>query len=113
MRAAGMVFGILLVLLGMVFCAAAVATGLWQRWILGGMLSASGLLLLSLSRLRPERTTIEHHVELPGDTHLQSLTCERCGGSLDSRSVTYRAGAIFVTCPYCEANYQLEEEPKW
>ncbi|GAG08140.1 unnamed protein product, partial [marine sediment metagenome] len=34
-------------------------------------------------------------------------------GTLDSKSVSVQAGAVFVNCPYCESSYQIEEAPKW
>jgi uncharacterized Zn-finger protein len=24
-----------------------------------------------------------------------------------------KLGAVFIACPYCHSQYQIEEEPKW
>lgn len=115
MKAVGYLFAGLLILLGILFCAAAGATGLWQRWILGGILIGAGLAVLYFLRMKaPEtRVSVTHQVDLTGDVNLEKLTCSNCGATLDSKSVSVRAGAVFVSCPYCESEYQMEEAPKW
>jgi hypothetical protein len=113
MRILAAVFGTVLFLLGLVFCAAASATGLWQRWVLGGVLCASGVVVWRLGCMRCGSMTVEHRVEFPGESRLKELTCEQCGGSLTAKNMRLEAGAVFVSCPYCSAEYQIEEAPKW
>ena len=55
----------------------------------------------------------ELKVDMPGDTSLEQIQCKQCGATLSSKSVRYAAGAIFVSCEFCSAEYQLEEAPKW
>lgn len=115
MNALGYLFSGLLIVLGVLFCVAAGATGLWQRWILGGILLGSGLALMYFLRMKtPEtRVSVTHQVDLSGDVSLEKLTCTNCGATLEKDSVSVRAGAVFVSCPYCETEYQMEEAPKW
>ena len=48
-----------------------------------------------------------------GDVRLEQLTCQRCGATLSKDAVSVQHGAAMVSCPYCQASYQLEEAPKW
>jgi hypothetical protein len=67
-------------------------------------------------RMQPkpaQKVTIHQEVELTGDIDLSTLKCERCAANLDKDAITVREGAIFVSCPYCGAAYQIVEEPKW
>jgi hypothetical protein len=41
------------------------------------------------------------------------MKCRNCGATLDSKSVSLQAGAVFVKCPFCDSQYQVEEAPKW
>jgi len=52
-------------------------------------------------------------IDLSGDIELEKLKCQSCGAELDKDSITVKEGAIFVSCPYCGAAYQMVEEPKW
>ena len=52
-------------------------------------------------------------IDLPGDTKISQMKCQSCGGAITSADVKMMAGAPVVTCPYCQATYQLTEEPKW
>lgn len=53
------------------------------------------------------------NIDLPGDTKISQMKCQSCGGAITSNDVKMMAGAPVVTCPYCQATYQLTEEPKW
>jgi len=103
----------LLAVLGLVFVVG--AQGQWMRVVVGVVLwlAAAALIVLSLLRPRQITTTVVQKIDLSGDVDLQDLTCRACGGSLGKESVTVRAGAVFINCPYCGAAYQLEEAPKW
>ena len=52
-------------------------------------------------------------IDLPGDTKISQMKCQSCGGAITSGDIKVMAGAPVVTCPYCQATYQLTEEPKW
>jgi len=52
-------------------------------------------------------------IDLPGDTKISQMKCQSCGGAITSTDIKMMAGAPVVTCPYCQATYQLTEEPKW
>ena len=115
MKLAGYAFGVFLILFGLLFCPAAAATGIWQRWILGGILMASGLAVLYFIRMKVPETKVEltQKIDLSGDVQLEHLSCKSCGATLDAKSVSVAAGAVFVKCPFCNSQYQLEEAPKW
>lgn len=71
---------------------------------------------LAWRRMQPkpaQQVTIRQEVELTGDIDLSTLSCERCAANLDKNAITVREGAIFVSCPYCGAAYQVVEQPKW
>ena len=53
------------------------------------------------------------NIDLPGDTKISQMKCQSCGGAITSADVKMMASAPVVTCPYCQATYQLTEEPKW
>jgi len=115
MKSAGYVFGGFLILFGVLFCTAAATTGIWPRWILGGILLASGLAVLYFMRMKIPDTKVQvtQKIDLSGDVQLEHLTCKSCGATLDSKSVSVAAGAVFVKCPFCNSQYQIEEAPKW
>lgn len=52
-------------------------------------------------------------VDLPGQTKVSQMKCQSCGAPITSNDIKIMAGAPVVTCPYCQATYQLTEEPKW
>ncbi len=87
------------------------------RIIIGLILLAAAGVLVYLTRVRPkeQKTTIiqKVDVELTGDVNLKQMKCRNCGGALDKEAIKLHAGALFITCPYCGANYQFEEQAKW
>ncbi len=56
-----------------------------------------------------------HHtkLDLSGDVSLQEIICKQCGATLSQKSISVAAGAVFVKCEFCAAEYQMEEAPKW
>ena len=100
--------GILVVFLGLVFL-------IGGRPVAGGLILGTGL-FLSFIGLRTDRKAhlnVSNSLELTGDMRLEDLKCRHCGGSLSSDSVSFNAGTVFVSCPYCRSEYQMEEAPKW
>jgi drug/metabolite transporter (DMT)-like permease len=106
-------FAAVLGLLGVVFVAG--HQGVALRIVVGVVLLAAAVALVVAVRIRPrvEQRNIVQRIDLSGDVRPEELTCNRCGAQLSSQSVVVRAGAVFVACEYCQASYQLEEEPKW
>jgi hypothetical protein len=102
-------------LLGLLFVVAAGAGNAAVRIVIGVICLVAAGLLIGLSRLQPVHTTHVHRsqVDLSGDVSLENLTCRKCGAPLSPESVRLAAGAVFVKCEFCGAEYQLEEAPKW
>lgn len=115
MRILGYILAALLVLLGILFVVAGAASGLWPRHVVGGVLIASGLVLVAILRARTPQRKVEvtQKIDIGGDASLERLRCTSCGGALDRKAVSLEAGAVFVSCPYCSASYQIEEAPRW
>jgi hypothetical protein len=104
-------FGVVLVLLGLLFI-----IGFQHqigRLVIGIVLVAGGIILFATQRLRPKETTMVQKIDLSGDVAAQELKCKNCGSTLTNKSVTVRAGAIFISCEFCGTQYQLEEAPKY
>lgn len=85
------------------------------RLVVGAVLliAAGALVYLMRVQPRPSQTTIVQKIDLSGNVNLQNLTCKNCGGRLTEKSISVKAGAVFINCEYCGTAYQLEEEPKW
>lgn len=100
-------------LLGVIFLAG--NQGVVLRIVVGVVLLAAAVALVVAVRLRPrvEQRNIVQQIDLSGDVTPEQLKCRNCGATLDRDSVEVRAGAVFVTCRYCQSTYQLEEAPKW
>ena len=115
MKILGYIFGLFMIVLGVLFAIAAASTGVWQRWILAGVLGGAGLAVIYFIRMKvpDQKVTVKHEIELTGDVHLEEMKCRNCGGTLDSKSVTMQDGALFANCPFCGTSYQVEEAPKW
>lgn len=52
-------------------------------------------------------------IDLPGEVQIKDLKCVNCGGSINAANVKMTNGVPIVVCPWCDAHYQLSEEPKW
>jgi hypothetical protein len=105
------IVSVILGLLGLLFVVG------WQhqvaRLVIGCVLIGAGILMFAMMRLRPKETTIVQKIDLTGDISAQELKCKSCGSTLSNKSVTVKAGAIFISCEFCGTQYQLEEAPKW
>ena len=100
-------------LLGLIFLVAAGQTNTWPRLVIGIVCIGAAIALAVLTKLRPVKTTIVQKIDLSGDVHAEGLQCKQCGGTLGEKSISVRAGGVFIQCEYCGATYQLEEEAKW
>ena len=112
MKAAGvilLVLGLMILFLGLVFLIGGRPVTGVVIILVGGSLAYTGL------RRKPAARNIivKRQLELSGDVELEDLQCRSCGAGLSSENVSVRAGAVFVACPFCNTEYQLEEAPKW
>jgi hypothetical protein len=87
------------------------------RLLVGGILVLLGLGIIVAVRLREpkpkQEVTIRQQIDIGGDVQMESLKCRSCGAQLDKSAISTVEGAVMVTCPYCNASYQIVEEPKW
>ncbi len=115
MKFFGFLLGSALVLLGVIVLAASAAGNTVPRLVFGGLILAGGVGLILVLALRPthHKVDVTYQVDLTGDVNLESMKCRQCGAPLDRKGVKMQEGAVFVTCPYCDSSYQLEEEAKW
>ena len=104
-----------LAMLGLMFVVAAGQGNAVARIAIGVICLGAAAALVALVRLKPTHETHVHHtkLDLSGDVSLQEIVCKQCGATLSEKSVTVKAGAVFVQCEFCSAEYQLEEAPKW
>lgn len=74
-----------------------------------------GISIFIYRRLHPveKKVEITQKVDLSGDVKIEEMKCKKCGAQLSKDSVVLREGAIFVSCPYCGSDYEVEEAPKW
>ncbi len=100
--------GLVVVFLGLVFV-------IGGRPVPGLVILGTGIVLavLGLRGTRTKNVIVRNELELSGDVKLEDLQCRYCGAALRSEHVSLRAGTVFVSCPYCRREYQLEEAPKW
>ncbi len=85
------------------------------RPVSGAVILLTGVFLLwtGLRKPRTRDVIVKQELELTGDVTLENMKCRQCGGTLSSDNASVRAGTVFVSCPYCHSEYQLEEAPKW
>lgn len=86
--------------------------------VVGLIIAALGIGTFVFLRIRHARETqaaqqIVQKIDLSGEIKAEKLKCQNCGGELSKDNITVQAGAVFVSCPYCNASYQIVEEPKW
>jgi len=106
----------ILIFFGVLFVWGAFGEGGSPGWIIVGAISiAAGFGLIWFASKSAKSGTVEviQKIDLSGDISLETLICEQCGGALSSDNIKMVAGAPVVTCPYCNATYQLSEAPKW
>ena len=116
----GYVVAGILILFGVLYLLAAFsadATSPVGRLLVGGALVVVGLGIIFLVRMREpkpkQEVTIHQKLDIGGDIELEALKCTSCGAQLDKSAISLAQGAAVVSCPYCNATYQITEEPKW
>lgn len=100
-------------LVGLTFLIAAGQSNTLPRVIIGVVLIATAVFIGVIARWKVPDQRIIQQIDLSGDVSAEKLTCESCGAPLEKDTISVKAGAIVVDCPYCGTSYQLEEEPKW
>ena len=102
------VSGAVIIFFGLVFL-------IGGRPVSGAVILLTGVFLLwtGLRKPRTRDVIVKQELELTGDVTLENMKCRQCGGTLSSDNASVRAGTVFVSCPYCHSEYQLEEAPKW
>ncbi len=85
------------------------------RILTGIVLAGIGIGIIALVKFREPKPPQEivQKIDLSGEIEMEKIHCQNCGAELDSDSITVKAGAILVSCPYCGSDYQMVEEPKW
>jgi hypothetical protein len=82
----------------------------------GGVALLAGIAAIVFAVRKTRQDTAQNvtfKVDLPGETKIDQMKCQACGAPITSNDVKMMAGAPVVTCPYCQATYNLTEEPKW
>jgi len=82
----------------------------------GLLMAGGGVTLIVLGVRKTRQETVQNvtlKVDLPGQTKIEQMKCQSCGGTLTSDNIQLVNGAPMVNCPYCHTIYQLTEEPKW
>lgn len=81
--------------------------------LIGGVMLffAGNGLIKNLKQQQPTITNVS--VDLPGSVSIKDMRCEACGGSINSSNIELKNNVAMVVCPWCDAHYQLSEEPKW
>lgn len=119
LKTIGYIFAAVLILFGVLFLLAAFGETWNPGWaVIGGILLVVGfgiILVASIFIKTPTSTTQQTtlQVNLPGDVNVERFQCQDCGAQLTMDNVKMVAGAPMVECPYCNAAYQLTEDPKW
>lgn len=122
LKTIGYIFAAILILFGVLFIIAATGPEGSLGWMVtGGILLLVGFgIILVLGIFFKKKTAAvadQNHttlqVNLPGDVNVERFKCADCGAQLTMDNVKMVAGAPMVECPYCDAAYQLTEEPKW
>ena len=111
MKALGYLLAVAIGGLGIVFVVG--SQGMTARIAVGAVLVAGAVALVVAMRLRPVARTVVQKIDLSGDMSLEQIECVECGAKLSKDALSVEAGALFVTCPYCNAGYQFEEAPRW
>lgn len=118
-KSIGYIFSAIVIFFGVLFIWGAFSPDGNPVWIIIGAISVLiGFVIIYLvGRKKPADQTIQYsttlNVDLPSDVNVERFKCQDCGAQLTMDNVKMVAGAPMVECPYCDAAYQLTEEPKW
>ena len=84
-----------------------------QRWGLGLLLIVTSMLPLFMAFRKRDAVIVEQKIAIGGEINPRLLKCKNCGAELNKEALELKLGAVFISCPYCHSQYQVEEEPKW
>jgi DNA-directed RNA polymerase subunit RPC12/RpoP len=101
-----LIFSFIVFVIGLAF----LITG---RAAVGLLLIAVCLGLAFLAFRRRDLVVVQQRIDIGGEIGTRLLKCRNCGAELQKEAMEVRLGAVFIACPYCHSQYQLEEEPKW
>jgi Zn finger protein HypA/HybF involved in hydrogenase expression len=101
-----MAFSFIVFVIGLAF----LITG---RVAIGLLLFAVSLFLVFMAFRKKETVIVEQKIDIGGEISPRLLKCRNCGAELNKDDMEVKLGAVFISCPYCNGQYQLEEEPKW
>lgn len=92
-------------------------TGLGGAGILFGSIALiGGIIMIVIAARKTKQETAQNvtlKVDLPGQTKIEQMKCQSCGGTLTADNIQLVNGAPMVNCPFCHTVYQLTEDPKW
>ena len=92
-------------------------TGIGSAGVLFGAIALiGGIVMIVVAARKTKQETAQNvtlKVDLPGETRIEQMKCQSCGGTLTADNIKLVNGAPMVNCPYCGTAYQLTEEPKW
>ncbi len=120
-RLIGFAFAVIFLLLGLLFLLASASPtngAKGQSLIYAGVLLALGIGILVLTlkflpTVHIEKTVVQK-IDLSGQTNLEQMKCQSCGGALDGAAIKVAGdGSVVVNCPFCGSSYQITEKPKW
>ena len=102
------IMGVIVLFFGLVFL-------IGGRPVTGAVILAAGgfMIIFGLRKPKTRDVVVKRELELSGDVNLESMKCSQCGGTLSEENVSVKACAVFISCPYCHSEYQIEEAPKW
>jgi Zn finger protein HypA/HybF involved in hydrogenase expression len=83
------------------------------RLAIGLLLIAVSLFLVFMAFRKKESVIVEQKIDIGGEVNSRILKCRNCGAELNKEAMEVKLGAVFIACPYCHSQYQIEEEPKW
>jgi len=122
LTAIGYIFAIILILFGLLnlySLASPDAVNKTGRVIIAFICFALGggmiFYITKRTTVRPDKMEVKviQEIDLSGDVATEKLKCDNCGANLEKDTVTVKAGAVFVNCPYCGSSYQITEKPTW
>lgn len=84
--------------------------------ILGGLILAGAI--FGLTKVNQNKPAASDQpptilVDIPGEVKINQLTCNNCGGAIGATDIKIKNNVPIVVCPWCNASYQISEEPKW
>jgi len=105
-KAIAVIFSFIVFFVGLAF----LITG---RLAIGLLLVAVSLFLVFMAFRKKETVVVEQKIDFSGEVNSKTLKCKNCGAELNKETMEVKLGAVFIACPYCHSQYQIEEEPKW